>query len=66
MLVVLNSDGYFISQLHEVTQEDIDRSGAIQAPDMDGLTSAWRLVDGQWVAPAPVELPPGGVTSSTV
>ena len=66
MLVVLTSDGFFISQLHDVMQEDIDRCGAVHAPDMDGLTSAWRLVDGQWVAPAPVELPPGGVTSSTV
>jgi hypothetical protein len=62
MLVVLNPDGYFISQLHEVTQEDIDRSGAIEAPDADGLTSAWRLVDGAWVQPVIEPLPPGGVS----
>lgn len=53
MLVVLNPEGYFLAQLHAPSEADLARPEVVEAPDMDGLTNGWRLVDGQWVAPPP-------------
>jgi hypothetical protein len=67
MFVVLNSDGFYVATLHQVTEADMSRSDVLEVPDQEGLTSAWKLVGGVWVAPAgiPVEPLPEGVFFAT-
>ncbi len=58
MFVALNPEGYFVSILHEPDAENQARGDVIEVEDRTGLTSAFRYVDGAWVAPAPVEEEP--------
>jgi hypothetical protein len=55
MIVVLNHEGYFISRLHEPSEEDLARPDVFEAPESDMLNNQWKLVDGAWVAPPVVE-----------
>jgi len=57
MFVALNPEGYFVSILHEPDAENQARGDVIEVEDRTGLTSAFRYVDGAWVAPTPVEEP---------
>ena len=63
MIVVINPEGQFISRLHAPTAEDLARPDVVTAPDVDHITNEYRLVNGQWVAPPPVQIEGGGVST---
>lgn len=51
MFVVLNPEGYFVSVLHEPDAENQSRADVVEVEDRDGLTTAFRYVNGAWIAP---------------
>lgn len=62
MFVVLNSNGFYVSTLYGITGLDKTRPDVVEAPDQQGLTDLWQLVDGVWVEPSPlpaIEVPDG-------
>jgi hypothetical protein len=51
MFVVIDNQGYFVSQLHNPDDENKSRPDVFEMSDREGLTDDHQYVDGQWVEP---------------